>query len=803
MELKQNLQKAKMTKQPWFIIYILLAIILLFIVWQLYMSRPVTIMSQEQPLVDYSATAEINEGLHNLTMNGKKAEILTKDCAPNSKISINFDGMADPEIMQRILELLQKYETTATFYISGIQAAEDPEVVKNIANANHEIGNYTLRAEKHMEEYSKESLVEDFCAASKVLSVLTGDSPTKLKCNVSEYTDPLLEAAYASGLKNAVKSTVFLTYQSFRTYEDTKAYVDKLAYKSIVSVKLIGVLDETEYIPKEVIETPAIDKQPDVPSPSPVSSEELLSKDEKLIRMIEWMLIALKNTNYSPETETLKMMNGGKLAEPVSDIKTVQPAVVYTFYGLNRTGELNGIIEQLKAVDGTGTFFVTAKEIEEYPEQIELLINSGQSIGIAVYPQKDADFYSVCFDLLQAKKLLEEKFRYNKVRSVMQPWGKIESSVKEAASAINCIVVTHDIAVAREENKDAYSAKQIENGIFGENDYGFKRGQVIVFRMNYFERGDLLSEVLELFNQTRNAYPIKDVYMVVNSSEYFYTYPLSKEDILPEVKDKISTGQLKGEVIDLVGKYYIGNPYINTRSSLLGFSGSELGKIDKAGRITNDDKAVFLTFDDWGTDMSITKILNVLKKHKVTATFFIRSKYVEDNPNLLRAIAMDGHEIASHTHNHLPLVNDSAPNGKITSLNELEAGKLKQDIVSSYNTLQGIIGDIKLDNGKPALSRIFRPPTLAVSKIGMEAVFDCGMTYIINGDYTTQDYLAKSAEELFKKLKANIKSGSIVVMHMSENGIHTAEALDMFLTYNEQKEENKQFTFARISDYLN
>jgi len=200
--------------------------------------------------------------------------------------------------------------------------------------------------------------------------------------------------------------------------------------------------------------------------------------------------------------------------------------------------------------------------------------------------------------------------------------------------------------------------------------------------------------------------------------------------------------------------------------------------------------------------MSITKILNVLKKHNVKATFFIRSRFVEDNPNLLRAIAMEGHEIASHTHNHLHLAHDPNSNWNFVSIDKSEAKTLEQDIIDSYNTLQSIVGDIMLDNGKPALSRLFRPPTLAVSKIGMETVFDCGMTYIVDGSYTTRDYNEASANALFRKLIANIKSGDIVCMHMSKSSPYTAEALDLFLSYNAQQSESKRFAFARLSDYL-
>lgn len=792
--------KHRTDKRPWIIVFILLVVIMGFIIWQLFLLRPTTAETSTD-VVDYSAKAEIQEALRILKNDKGQADVITQDSAKSKKVALTFDGMVDPATMQSILDLLKQYDMTATFFVTGLEAAEDPAVIKNIVEANHEVGSYTLRAEKHMESMSQEYLVNDFCSAAKILEVITDNKPEKLKCNVTEYSDPLLEAAYASGFKSAVKSTVYLNYQSFSSYEDTKAYVDSLVYKSIVTVKLEGVLDASEYEPKVVIESPAIDKEPSAPTPQPTLQEEI-SKEERLLRVVEWLLIAIQDTTYSEGTELLCIKNCGKLAEPVNNLRTSEAAVGYTFYGLDRIDELIGVLDQLKAVEGVGTFFVTAEEIEGHPEQIEMLMDSGQALGIAVYPQEGADVQSACFEMLNAKTLLEEKFDYNDVHLVMQPWGEVSDAVKEAASAIGCQMVAQDLAVARENNKDEYSAQQLMKDIFGENDYGIKRGEIVCFRMNYFNRSGLLGEFIGLLNETRNVYPIKDVYLIINSTGLMFEYPLPTEDILAEVKDKIYSGQLKKDLIDVASEYYIGNKDINTSAQLPGFSSSEISRLDRVGRIKNDENLVFLTFDDWGTDMSITKILDVLKKHDVKATFFIRSRYVVDNPNLLRAIAVEGHSIASHTHNHLPLAIDPKNNWHFVSITEDEEDVLKKDICDSYETLQSIVGDVVLENGRPALSRIFRPPTLAVSKTGMEAVFDCGFTYIVNGDYTTHDYEAKSAEELFKELKSNVKIGSVVVMHMSSNSVFTAEALDLFLTYNEQKPVSKRFSFARLPDYL-
>lgn len=199
--------------------------------------------------------------------------------------------------------------------------------------------------------------------------------------------------------------------------------------------------------------------------------------------------------------------------------------------------------------------------------------------------------------------------------------------------------------------------------------------------------------------------------------------------------------------------------------------------------------------------MGVTKLLRVLKAHDVKATFFVRTQFVPHNPNLLRAIAMDGHEIASHTDTHFPLSNDLQQTWEFTELSDEQVEGLRQDILNSWQVLQSVVGDLRLDNGLPSLSRNFRPPTMAVGRRGFETVFDLGFDYVVNGEYTSKDYNAKSVAGLLNDLEYGIRSGSVVVMHFSDNVIYTADALDQYFTKIETG-QRKAYSFARLSDYL-
>jgi cellulose synthase/poly-beta-1,6-N-acetylglucosamine synthase-like glycosyltransferase/peptidoglycan/xylan/chitin deacetylase (PgdA/CDA1 family)/spore germination protein YaaH len=70
------------------------------------------------------------------------------------------------------------------------------------------------------------------------------------------------------------------------------------------------------------------------------------------------------------------------------------------------------------------------------------------------------------------------------------------------------------------------------------------------------------------------------------------------------------------------------------------------------GRDGNADKKIVLTFDD-GPDPTWTpQVLDILKKYNVPGTFFVVGKQAEENPELIRRMWNEGHEIGNHSWDH-------------------------------------------------------------------------------------------------------------------------------------------------------
>ncbi len=64
------------------------------------------------------------------------------------------------------------------------------------------------------------------------------------------------------------------------------------------------------------------------------------------------------------------------------------------------------------------------------------------------------------------------------------------------------------------------------------------------------------------------------------------------------------------------------------------------------------DKEIYLTFDNGYEQGYTEEILDVLKKEKVPATFFVTGHYVETTPELVKKMVDEGHIVGNHSYNH-------------------------------------------------------------------------------------------------------------------------------------------------------
>ena len=540
---------------------------------------------------------------------------------------------------------------------------------------------------------------------------------------------------------------------------------------------------------------------------------------------------AVPTVSVPQEIHEALARNQGHQAEKWRFIPSTSQSVIFTFGGLSKKEPLVHVLDAMKANEMRGTFFVTERELKRNAENIRLIRSYGQDLGIGLTSIKGGG--TAAEYAMQIQRVRDGLQQYGVTTDVVRQMASSdnEAGMKEAAAAMKCWFVGQGLNAVQSKDKQAQSADEVMPHIFGKWTTSLGRNEILYIRTDYYTKPTLASEVMMAIKQQKvdniaydaygdnptdnrqndSVYRIVSVQDVLDEPAKLYQYPVETMDLPVEIQLGYGAGGItKKNFQREFFKRYIGAPEVSSSDRMYGFTQKELALADKTGLVkTAAPQTVFLTFDDWGSDDSINKLLYVLRKHRVHATFFVITKNMINNPNLLRAIVAEGNEVGSHTDHHVPMLRvDEKGRNYIVEDN----ATYRQNVRSSYEKLLSAIGDMKIENGsRYGLTRLLRPPQLAVSRDGCAVALDEGFTYLVSGSGSAEDYGAVSMESLegimdhiVHKRNGDVRRGAIMIMHMSGSGTRTPYALDMLLTKNDQRPEGdpKKFKVGLLGDYL-
>jgi peptidoglycan-N-acetylglucosamine deacetylase len=149
-----------------------------------------------------------------------------------------------------------------------------------------------------------------------------------------------------------------------------------------------------------------------------------------------------------------------------------------------------------------------------------------------------------------------------------------------------------------------------------------------------------------------------------------------------------------------------------------------------------------LTYDDGPNDPHTLRLLEVLSKHGVHATFFLVGRYVRQRPEIVREIVEAGHVIGNHTFTHSLLIFKS----------EME---IRKEFSDCRMALSDAIGEHSNFFRPPFGGR--RPAVLRVArKLGLEPVM-----WNVSG----YDWNTALAAEIERKVQSQIRGGDVILLH--------------------------------------
>ena len=184
-------------------------------------------------------------------------------------------------------------------------------------------------------------------------------------------------------------------------------------------------------------------------------------------------------------------------------------------------------------------------------------------------------------------------------------------------------------------------------------------------------------------------------------------------------------------------------------------------------KINNSDRLIALTFDD-GPNYNTNKVLDVLAKYNVKATFFVLGSKVMNNKKILKREYDSGMEIGNHTFNHLLLT-------------KYKENVIKDEIDNTSSVIFEVTG---------RYPKLLRPSYGAYNN----TIKKIGDMPIIIWDIDTLDWKYHNSKRIASRVINKVKDGDIILMH----DIYSATANSLNIIIPEL--QNRGYTFVTVPE---
>jgi peptidoglycan/xylan/chitin deacetylase (PgdA/CDA1 family) len=210
-----------------------------------------------------------------------------------------------------------------------------------------------------------------------------------------------------------------------------------------------------------------------------------------------------------------------------------------------------------------------------------------------------------------------------------------------------------------------------------------------------------------------------------------------------------------------------------SRSGRLRRPGNYQGELARAGA---GGTKVALTFDAGASAAPTPAILRALKAAGVHVTFFLTGKWCEQNPELVKEIVAEGHQIGNHTYSHQDL-------RKLSD----------EQIVDQLRRMDNIVRDLTGQDTKP----YFRPPYGARDKRVLRVAADEGYVSVF-WSVDSWDAFKKgiTTEEIESRVLGRVHGGDIVLLHCGSKP--TADAVPYLI----RELQSRGYQIVRVSELV-
>ncbi|MBP2628346.1 MAG: polysaccharide deacetylase [Firmicutes bacterium] len=153
-------------------------------------------------------------------------------------------------------------------------------------------------------------------------------------------------------------------------------------------------------------------------------------------------------------------------------------------------------------------------------------------------------------------------------------------------------------------------------------------------------------------------------------------------------------------------------------------------------------KVVALTFDDGPYSPYTEQLLDILKEYNVPATFFLVGENVQKNPELVRRIAYEGHQLGNHTYHHVDLLKS-------------DKKTIAEEVDHTSKVIAAITG---------TAPHVVRPPHGFRDPVVMEIMAERSLK-VVEWSVMSRDWTNPGVEVIVDRTVKKVKNGSIILLH--------------------------------------
>lgn len=319
--------------------------------------------------------APISSQQYEIDEEKESSHFVQKAITDQKIMTLTFDGLGTEETLLPLLEQLKRYKIQATFFVTGIEVAEEPELVMKIVEAGHQLGNATL-SRIDLTLLTKEEQIKSIMRSHEQIEKITGVAPKYLRVGKRAVSEELLDVIGSCGYDYVIDYHLSPREWDGKSVEQVSNYIFEHKQRgSIVTLNanLGSQLDEVIPLVVEQLQTKGFSF---VPLQSIVEAYELRQQNQFILAE-GWY-----------ETE-------GEVDIPVifeGDQSKREIALTFDDWASDDT--IDSILDTLDEYHVKATFFFRAKGVEANPSLAYTIAKRGHEIASHTYSHIDMDTLS-------------------------------------------------------------------------------------------------------------------------------------------------------------------------------------------------------------------------------------------------------------------------------------------------------------------------------------------------------------------------------------------------------------------------